>query len=77
MKCTNDNVFILAPYANGIYEIIIETSTKYPMEPPNIRFITKVFHPNVHFKEGGICLDILKLEWSPAWTLMVNEPDNI
>ena len=30
---------------------------------------TKVFHPNIHFKTGEICLDILKKEWAPAWNL--------
>lgn len=28
-----------------------------------------MFHPNVHFRTGDICLDILKKEWSPAWGL--------
>ena len=37
----------------------------YPMVPPKIRFLTKVFHPNVD-KIGRICLDILKDKWSPA-----------
>ena len=32
-------------------------------------FMTKVFHPNVHFRTGDVCLDILKKEWSPAWGL--------
>jgi peroxin-4 len=31
--------------------------------------ISQVFHPNVHFRTGDICLDILKKEWSPAWGL--------
>ena len=35
---------------------------------PN-QFYEKVFHPNVHFRTGDICLDILKKEWSPAWGL--------
>jgi hypothetical protein len=29
--------------------------------------LLQIFHPNVHFRTGGICLDILKKEWSPAW----------
>jgi peroxin-4 len=31
--------------------------------------VTQIFHPNVHFRTGDICLDILKKEWSPAWGL--------
>ncbi|KAK2673321.1 hypothetical protein RAB80_010864 [Fusarium oxysporum f. sp. vasinfectum] len=37
----------------------------YPMTPPKIRFLTKIFHPNVD-KLGRICLDVLKNNWSPA-----------
>lgn len=33
------------------------------------RFVTKVFHPNVHFKTGEICLDVLKDTWTPIYTL--------
>ena len=41
----------------------------YPLAPPRAAFETKIFHPNVHWKTGEICLDILKDAWSPAWTL--------
>jgi len=39
------------------------------MAPPSARFVTRVFHPNVHFKSGDVCMDVLKAAWSPAWSL--------
>mmetsp|Transcript_6221 Transcript_6221/g.7882 ORF Transcript_6221/g.7882 Transcript_6221/m.7882 type:complete len:180 (+) Transcript_6221:99-638(+) len=57
------------PYENGVFQISIKCTSDYPLVPPNMTFVTKIFHPNVHFKTGDICLDILKKEWSPAWGL--------
>ena len=57
------------PYEGGVFQLSIRVGTDYPLAPPTIEFVTKVFHPNVHFGTGEICLDILKKEWSPAWGL--------
>lgn len=57
------------PFAGGRFELAIRVPEQYPLVPPTVSFRTKIFHPNVHFKTGEICLDILKNAWSPAWTL--------
>ncbi|KAL4401080.1 E2 ubiquitin-protein ligase peroxin 4 [Malassezia pachydermatis] len=65
---------ILCPPASGVYgggcfEIDIRVPDTYPIKPPTMRFRTRIFHPNVHWKTGEICLDVLQAQWSPAWTL--------
>lgn len=58
------------PYQDGVFQLDIRCGLDYPLAPPSIKFVTKIFHPNVHFRTGDICLDILKKEWSPAWGLL-------
>ena len=74
---TNDDLFewkavIMGPaesnYQGGIFHLIIRFPADYPFKPPKVTFQTKIYHPNVNEK-GGICLDILKDQWSPALTI--------
>jgi ubiquitin-conjugating enzyme E2 D/E len=57
-----------SPYHGGVFYLEINFPQDYPYKPPKIRFITKIYHPNIN-SGGGICLDILKDQWSPALTI--------
>ena len=56
-----------SPYQGGVFFLDIKFPPDYPFMPPKCTFKTKVYHPNIN-ASGGICLDILKNQWSPALT---------
>lgn len=73
----NDNIFnweakIEGPsessYEGGTFYLHINFPKDYPFKPPKINFTTRIYHPNIN-ANGGICLDILKDQWSPALTI--------
>ncbi|KAI0983563.1 hypothetical protein GJ496_000887 [Pomphorhynchus laevis] len=59
-----------SPYEGGKFRMELFLPEEYPMAPPKIRFVTRLFHPNVD-KLGLICLDILRVIF-PSFAIKIN-----
>lgn len=49
-------------------KIFVAYWSSYPLNPPLVRFITKIYHPNIS-KHGDIGLDSIHDNWSLALTI--------
>jgi len=56
-------------YETGKWKIKIEFVENYPFTSPSISFSTPIFHPNVEFVTGAICLDVLNTNWTPSYEI--------
>ncbi|CAF3820832.1 unnamed protein product [Rotaria sp. Silwood1] len=58
------------PYVGYYWLLSVEFSSEFPFQPPNIRFITPIYHCNIN-DDGRICHDILQSQWTPQTTIRV------
>jgi ubiquitin-conjugating enzyme E2 T len=59
------------PYASGVFSLRVSIPPEYPLKPPGVRFVTKIYHPNID-SQGRICLDTLNMPPKGAWKPSLN-----
>ena len=54
------------PFEDGTFKLLLTFDESYPNKPPQVKFLSRMFHPNV-YNNGELCLDILQNRWSPTY----------
>lgn len=55
-------------YVGGSFKFSLTINENYPIDPPKVLCLNKIFHPNINI-DGKICLNILREDWTPALDL--------
>ena len=58
------------PYEKMSFKLRITLPIQYPFRSPSVGFIDNVYHPNVDYMSGSICMNVLNQEWTPVYTLV-------
>jgi|TARA_B110000091_G_scaffold156943_1_gene167207 ubiquitin-conjugating enzyme E2 D/E len=54
-----------SPYEDGTFRVKLRFPPQYPFKPPSVKFLTKIYHPNVTATEGEVCPTLLSENWAP------------
>ena len=54
------------PYEGGTFIVNVDFSDNYPFKCPNMKFVTKIYHPNIKTETGEICAEAIKNSWVPT-----------
>ena len=58
-----------SPYEGGIFYLYLKVPFSYPFDPPEVRFLTKIFHPNVN-RHGDVGIDSIQhANWVSGLTI--------
>lgn len=57
-------------YQDKKIKLVLTFNECYPFKPPTATFLSKIYHPNVG-DDGSICIDNLKKQWTPAFTVSI------
>ena len=55
-------------WAGYVYNFSFAIPDMYPHEPPKVRCLDKIYHPNIDLN-GNVCLNILRADWKPVLDL--------
>ena len=59
-------------WAGGTFKFVLNFPHTYPIEPPKVLYLgpSRLWHPNIEGeaekKEWGVCLNILRADWTPV-----------
>lgn len=64
-------VVIMGPpdtlYEGGVFKAHLLFPKEYPLRPPRMRFVSEMWHPNVHHPSGEVCISILHEPGEDKW----------
>ena len=53
------------PFFGGKFVVHLDFNENYPFKNPKVKFLTKIYHPNVSDK-GEICMQAIESNWVPT-----------
>jgi ubiquitin-protein ligase len=50
------------PYEGYLWRVVMNFPSEFPFKAPTVNFVDRIFHPNIHYDSGSVCISILKNE---------------
>jgi ubiquitin-conjugating enzyme E2 M len=58
----------ITPYNHTKLKFQLNFPDSYPIDPPKLKCLNKIYHPNISYT-GGVCLPLVREDWSPTVSL--------